>query len=98
MPLDPTRINDQKDSIKKAELEKNEILKIIVDSSEILAKLKIQVSEELEKDKTTDWWGEISELLQGARNEFKKVDIAQPSTEKEKKPANKKSSSSKQDE
>lgn len=98
LPLDPTRINDQKDSIKKAELEKNEILKIIVDSSEILAKLKIQVSEELEKDKTTDWWGEISELLQGARNEFKKVDIAQPSTEKEKKPANKKSSSSKQDE
>lgn len=98
LPLDPTRINDQKDSIKKAELEKNEILKIIVDSSEILAKLKIQVSEELEKDKTTDWWGEISKLLQGARNEFKKIDIASPSAEKKKKPANEKSSSSKQDE
>ena len=98
LPLDPTRINDQKDSIKKAELEKNEILKIIVDSSEILAKLKIQVSEELEKDKTTDWWGEISKLLQGARNEVKTIDSASPSAEKKKKPANEKSSSSKQDE
>ncbi len=106
LPLSPEQIDDRWDNIKKPELEESETLKIIVDSAKILAKLKIQVGEVLSKhkdeDKTkataTNWWGEISKLLQATRNEFKKVDIAPPSAEKEKKPVNKKSSSSKQDE